>query len=211
LDIKGAIVTIGAMGCQTDIAAAIIGKKADYILALKNNQKNTFKQAGGLFSRLDNGETELCLDEYTTESAGHGRSEKRITTVIPADSIQNRDRWTNLQTVVRCRYISNAQGKETIAGRYFLSSAQPNARRIGSATRWHWGIENQLHWALDVIFDEDASRAKKGNSPINMNILRKIALTILTEVKPNKRTGFQKMMFRAAMENQYLETVLFRK
>jgi len=94
---------------------------------------------------LDNGETELCLDEYTTESVDHGRIEKRITTVISAVSIQNKDRWTNLRTVIRCRYISHVNGKETIADRYFLSSVPPDARRIGNAIRGHWMIENQLH------------------------------------------------------------------
>lgn len=211
LDIKGAIVTIDAMGCQTDIAAAICDKKADYVLALKGNQKNTLKQVTELFSRLDNGESELCLDEYTVENIDHGRIEKRITTVISASSIQNKDKWANLQTIVRCRYINNVKGKEVVADRYFLSSVESNARRISSAIRGHWSIENQLHWVLDVVFDEDASQAKKGNSPINMNVLRKIALNLLINAKPNKRTSYQKMMFRAAMQNQYLETILFKK
>jgi predicted transposase YbfD/YdcC len=207
LDIKGSVVTIDAMGCQKKIAAQIIEGGADYLFTLKANHKNLHKEVKGLFESMDKS-PDMCLDSHTTENNGHGRYEKRAVDVISVNTTPSKDNWRNLQTFVRVRYTRTINGKETVATRYFLTSLPPNARRIGSLIRNHWSIENNLHWVLDVIFDEDASKAKKDNSPLNKNVLRKTALSLLLPHKLG-RVSLKKMMFRAALEKEYLEMVLF--
>lgn len=210
LDIKGAVVTIDAMGCQRDIASIIIGKGADYCFALKGNHKNLYKQVVVAFKAIDDGDRVSCLDEFIFNSNGHGRIEKRIITVISADKFPDRANWEGINSIVRCRYISIINGSETVTNRYFLTSLPANARRIGGIIRGHWSIENQLHWMLDVVFEEDAARARKDNSPLNLNILRKTALSLLLKVK-GKRESLKRLMFRAAMNTNFLELVFIRR
>lgn len=206
IDIQGAVITIDAMGCQRAIAEKIIVNGADYVLALKKNHKNIYNQAVACFDKVN---PETRLDEWADSSLNANRVEKRITTVISADSITGVEQWTGLTTLVRSRYIVLANGQERIEDRYFLCSLPPNARRIGRIIRGHWSIENQLHWMLDVVFEEDAARARKDNSPLNMNILRKTALKLLSDIKPNfKRISYKKLIFKAALESDFLETIL---
>jgi predicted transposase YbfD/YdcC len=210
IDIKGAIVTIDAMGCQKNIAALIISKEADYLFTLKGNHKNLHKQVKGLFESIDSGVADICLDVCEQDINNHGRIEKRIVDVISADLISIRSDWHNLQSIVRIRYTSicTKSGRETSQTRYFITSLPPSARRLSAVIKSHWSIENNLHWTLDVIFEEDKSKAKKDNSPLNLNILRKIALSIILPLKKG-RMSLKKMMFRAALELDYLNMVLF--
>jgi predicted transposase YbfD/YdcC len=206
IDIQGAVVTIDAMGCQRAIAEKIIDKGADYVLALKKNHKNLYMQVTACF---DNINPDTCLDEWIDESVNGNKIEKRITTVISASLVTDADTWAGLATLARCRYIVLENGQERIEDRYFLCSLPPNARRIGRIIRGHWSIENQLHWMLDVVFEEDSARAKKDNSPLNMNILRKTAIKLLFDIKPDfKRLSYKKLMFKAALETDFLEKIL---
>jgi predicted transposase YbfD/YdcC len=205
-DIQGAVVTIDAMGCQRAIAAKIIGKEADYVLALKKNHKNLYSQVKTCFDKIN---PEICLDEWVDDSINGGGLEKRITTVMSANLVTGAQEWAGLATIARCRYIGLENGQERVEDRYFLCSLPANARRIGCIIRSHWSIENQLHWMLDVVFEEDAARARKDNSPLNMNILRKTALKILSDAKANyKRISYKKLMFKAALETDFLESLL---
>jgi predicted transposase YbfD/YdcC len=206
IDIQGSVVTIDAMGCQRAIAEKIIAKGAGYVLALKQNHKNLYKQALTCFDNLS---PDTCLDEWIENSVNGNRIEKRITTVISASLAAESLNWTGLTVLVRNRCIVIENGQERIEDRYFLCSLPPNARRIGRIIRGHWSIENQLHWMLDVVFEEDDARARKDNSPLNMNILRKTALKLLFDIKPNfKRISYKKLMFKAALESDFLELIL---
>lgn len=209
IDIRGAIITIDAMGCQRAIAAKIIANGADYILALKKNHKKIYDQTVACFDKVN---PETCLDEWVENSVNGSRVEKRITTVISADLITGVEQWTGLTALVRSRYIVLENGQEHTDDRYFLCSLSPNARRLGRIIRGHWSIENQLHWMLDVVFEEDAARARKDNSPLNMNILRKTALKLLSDIKPHyKRISYKKLIFKAALETDFLVTILVWK
>ncbi len=208
LDIQGSVVTIDAMGCQTAIAEAIISKDADYLLALKSNHKTFYKETIKAFDRINAGNMDSALDTYHEYNDNHGRMEKRTVTVISTEGIKGSEKWKGINTIIRCTYASVKGGEESKYDRYFISSLPANARRIANTIRKHWSIENQLHWVLDVVFEEDASKAKKNNSPQNLNILRKIALTMLSRIK-NGRESYKKMMFRAAMDSDFLELVVF--
>jgi predicted transposase YbfD/YdcC len=206
IDIQGAVVTIDAMGCQRAIATAIIAKNADYVLALKMNHKNLYNQVTACFNEIN---SETCLDEWIDTTTIGNRVEKRITTVISAKGATTVEDWANLTTFARCRCVVIENGQERIDERFFLCSLSPNARRISHIIRGHWSIENQLHWMLDVVFNEDDASARKDNSPLNMNILRKTALKLLYDIKPNfKRVSYKKLIFRASLETGFLETIL---
>ena len=208
LDIEGSVVTIDAMGCQRAIAAKIVEGKADYCIALKANQKNLYKEAVRIFKDIEDGNTEICLDHHQTQASRGSITEIRSIAVASAGLIKGHKKFANFQTVVRVRLTIINKGQETTTQRYFITSLPPNARRLSLIIKGHWSIEGVLHWYLDVSFEEDYSKAKKDNSPLNANVLRKIALSLLLPKKQG-RVSLQKMMFRAAMENEYLEMVLF--
>ena len=174
LTIKGCVVTVDAMGCQKKIAEDIIGKEADYILMVKDNQKNMKMQIEESFK------TQKINEVNTTTDFGHGRIETRTCEVLDDLSfLKKRKDWKNMKCIVRItsqRIIKKTQ-KESVEQRYYISSLTADAKKANHAIRSHWGIENNLHWNLDVIFREDNSLKKKGNSPMNSNIITKIALT----------------------------------
>lgn len=164
LMLKGCIVTIDAMGCQKKIAEKIIEKVADYILMVKNNQKNLMTQIKQAF------ETMKCQDANLQDDCGHGRVESRECSVISdLSTIDKRDDWKGIKSIVRIKSVRFQKKKETESTeyRYYITSLDPEADKIGNAVRYHWAIENKLHWNLDVVFKEDASLKKKGESPMN--------------------------------------------
>ena len=165
--IKGCIVTIDAMGCQKKIAKNIIKKDAHYILMVKDNQKNLKNQIEKSF------ENKKIISTDSNIDSGHGRIETRTCDVIDDLSlIEKRKDWENIKCIVRItskRYSKKTQ-QETVEVKYYITSMKPDATEINKAIRSHWSIENNLHWNLDVIFKEDASLKKKGNSPMNFNI-----------------------------------------
>ena len=191
-DVSGAVVTIDAMGCQTDITKKIVKNKADYCLGLKGNQSNLHDDVNLYFEKLPVEQTVI------TKGKGHGRIEKReyfLETDI--DWLSQKANWTGLNAIGAVKSTVLEKDETRMETRYFITSLN-DVNRFADAVRKHWAIENQLHWQLDVTFGEDSSRARKDNSPLNLNVLRKTALGLLKEVDWG-RIGLKKKMFIAAL------------
>ena len=204
LDIEGCIVTIDAMGCQRTIVEKITDKGADYVIALKGNQKSLHEEAQLFFKDFAD-----CVEKYETYDKGHGREEVREYFLESnIDWLPQHTEWSNLQAIGMVRTRVLEKGNERTELRYYAASVT-DVESFAKAVRKHWSIENQLHWCLDVIMNEDSARAKKGNSPLNMNILRKTALSILDGVKLH-RISKPKKMFMAALDPSFLERLVFR-
>jgi len=205
LTLNGCVVTIDAMGCQKKIAKKIISKKADYILMVKDNQKNLKIQIEDSFK------TKKIKASNTATDFGHGRIETRTCDVIDDLSlIKKRKDWENIQSIVRIssHRMNKKTQKESTEQRYYISSAKADAAKLNLSIRSHWGIENQLHWNLDVIFKEDTSLKKKGDSPMNFNIITKIALTLIEREKSTKMSKNSKRL-KAALDDKY-RTKIFK-
>lgn len=206
LDIEECIITIDAMGCQTKIAETIRGQGADYLLAVKENQKELYSNIIDTF-RFSAKEKLLS---YTDIDTGHGRVETRTCTVTTDLSQLNKaDNWTDIQTLVKIeseRYIksSSITQKET---RYYISSLNPDAKVIGSAVRTHWGVENKLHWQLDVSFSEDKSRKRDRNAAENYSVILRMALNLVKNEKTTKASVKGKRL-KAGWDNEYLLELL---
>lgn len=176
LAIKGAIVSIDAMGCQKEIAEQIIGAGADYILSVKGNQSALLEQVEAHFSF-----TEPSSGDKTTEK-GHGRIETRNCMVITnLDLLDEASKWKGIKAVVKVKsqrtdVLSEKSSEET---RYYITSLEKPANELNALIRGHWGIENKLHWTLDVVFREDFSRVRKGDADQNFSIIRRIALNLI--------------------------------
>ncbi len=213
VDIAGDIVTIDAMGCQTDIAAKIREKEADYVLSLKDNHPTLYDEVKEYFDWLE--KERPVAEKYEVWKSGtekgHGRIEKREITVASAAWIEDKARWTDICTIVRCRASRTVNGVEAISNRYYISSFDTSAESFGAIIRGHWSIENQLHWLLDVVFREDAAKARKDYAPLNMNVLRKIAMTLLKSAHSDKKLSFRKKMLKASRNPRFLASVLIQK
>ena len=209
LSISGAIVTIDAMGCQKEIARTIRGREADYILALKANRERLFEQVVAFWdracARLMKG-PDIGYDRQWSE--GHGRTEaRRCWATSDLDWLEGREEWKDLKSVVFIeseRFIGESLSVET---RYYLSSLPNDARLLNQAVRSHWGVENSLHWVLDVTFQEDRSRIKKENAPENFGLLRRLALCLLKKESSSKRS-IKGRRLRASWDQGYLQRVL---
>lgn len=202
IDVSEATVTIDAMGCQTDIAKKIIDKKADYCLALKGNQTSLYEDVKLYFESLP------AEQAVTTKEKGHGRIEKReyfLKTDI--DWLPQKENWVGLNAIGAVKSTVLEKEEARTETRYFITSLS-DVNKFADAVRKHWSIENQLHWQLDVTFCEDSSRARKDNSPLNLNVLRKTSLALLKEVDWG-RIGLKKKMFIAALNPDKLLQALF--
>lgn len=176
LDVKGATVTIDAMGCQKAIARQVRDQGADYVLAVKGNQKN-LHEVVKLKLRT---RTKVVRSKYATRETKHGRTDERVYTAMPAPVAVQRH-WPDAQSIVRVCRRTNAQGQQTKEVRYFISSLPSEVKRLAAAIRGHWGIENRLHWSLDVTFGEDQSRIRQGHAAENAALLRRLALSVLKQ------------------------------
>lgn len=178
LDIRGATVTIDAMGCQQEIVRQVRDQGADYVLAVKGNQKN-LEQA--IKFQLGQGHSKVARGKLKTREKSHGRQEQRTYTAMAAPSSVTRH-WRDAQSIVRvCRETTDGHGKRTKEVRHFLSSVPPRVERLAALIRGHWGIENGLHWSLDVTFNEDQSRIRQGHAAENAALLRRLALSVLKQ------------------------------
>jgi predicted transposase YbfD/YdcC len=178
LNVRGATVTIDAMGCQKAIAQQVRDQGADYVLAVKGNQKNLEDAIDFYMGR---GHSKVPRSKLTTNEANHGRTDKRTYTAMAAPQVV-RSEWPNAQSIVRvCRETTDGEGKKTKEVRQFISSLPANVKRLASAIRGHWGIENGLHWSLDVTFNEDQSRIRQGHAAENAALLRRLSLSILKQ------------------------------
>lgn len=205
LCIENTVVTIDAMGCQEKIARTIIEQKADYVLAVKENQKQLYQDIKDEFRFAKD------LEVHTSENVDHGRIETRKCSVITNfQHIENPDKWQRLKCIVKIesqREFKNSDKPMEKATRYYISSLKSDAEYFQSAIRLHWTIENKLHWVLDVSFSEDDSRKRTGNAAQNFAILSKIALNLLKNDKSVK-IGVKGKRLKAAWSNKYLMKIL---
>ena len=183
LDLRDKIVTTDAMGCQKAIAETIVAGGGDYILAVKENQPTLHTEIQAAFATAAT-PSARSPRLYTTEDQGHGREEQRTGQVLPARgqlSAAQCAAWMGVLTIVMLTRVvwCEATGVESLEVSYFLSSLSPNARRIGTAIRGHWSIENGLHWVLDVVFREDARRVYDRTAAENVAFLNRLALSLL--------------------------------
>jgi predicted transposase YbfD/YdcC len=204
LDVEEAIISIDAIGCQTQIAEKIKGAKADYLLAVKGNQKDLLEEITEAF------EYSRVTDYSENWEYDHGRYEQRKCELLDAKASLSPiqlQKWPSTNTLIKITAQRMIQDKSTIETRYYISSLiKYEAKQYNELVRGHWGIENLLHWHLDVTFREDASRVRSGNAPLNLNILRKMALMKIGQMKDS--LSLKKRRFRAALNQEYLQKIL---
>jgi len=204
LTIEGNMVSIDAMGCQKEIAQQIRKKKADYTLMVKGNQKSLLEEIEAVFTNT------AIASQCTDNDMGHGRIEMRNCSVINDLSFLDEKRhWKDLKSVIRIerRTINKQTDTERRQVAYYISSAKESAKKFNEIIRSHWSIENNLHWSLDVLFQEDNALRKKGNSAANFNIIAKTALTLIEKEPTPKRSRVQKMK-RCALDDNFREKTL---
>lgn len=210
LDLEGAVVTIDAMGCQKEIAADIVDGRGQYLLAVKENQPHLYEDIEQAFEKaLDQGEPGVDFTECQTEEIRSGRRETRNCCVIThPKGIRDARLWVGLTAIVMVISHQEVDGVISSDIRYFISSVAGTAEEHLKWVRGHWGIENSLHWVLDVCFREDDQRHYAGNSATNLAWLRKMALCLLKAAKNSKGKSIATRRLLAGWKNDYLLSVL---
>lgn len=206
LEINGCIVTIDAMGCQTKIADQIIEQGGDYVLGLKGNQGALLEAVEKVFAQAEDFDDEK-FDFCQTEDNGHGRNEFRSIFTTSAAELPMASKWRGLKTIGVVVSEREKKGKKSKEWRYFISSLENRAELFAKAVRDHWGIENSLHYVLDISFREDECRIRKGEGAENFAVLRHIARNHLEREKT--KMSIRQKRFRAACDNGFLAKVLF--
>jgi len=211
LMLKGCIVTIDAMGCQTAIAQTIIDRQADYVLALKENQETIYHEVVHLFADAHASDfADYDHDAAETVDGGHGRVEIRrhwtISDPMTLAHLDPEEEWAGLRTIGMVEAERREKGKVSRERRYYLTSLT-DAATFGRAVRSHWGIENGLHWVLDIAFREDESRARAGASAANLVVLRHIAVNLLRQERTAK-VGIKNKRLKAGWDERYLLKVI---
>jgi predicted transposase YbfD/YdcC len=209
LEIKGCIVTVDALNTQKDTANEIREQGADYMMALKENHPTLYNEVEGIFEAVradDNADCAISTNE--TVETNRGRTETRHCWSVEApDWVTGFDEWRDLKSIVLVEATREIKEQRSTELRYYLSSLPPNAARAAQVVREHWGVENSLHWVLDVAFREDDSRVRVGNAAENLALVRKITHNMLQQEKTLKR-GTKSKRFLAALDEAYLERVL---
>ena len=205
IDVEGCVVTIDAMGCQKEIAKEIVKQGGDYVLSLKGNQGTLHKEVELLFEKgKEDNYKDLPHDTHTTVDGGHGRIEtRRHTTIGDVDWFEEKSKWPKLTTFGMVEAERDMGVHITQETRYFISSLPNDAERFAEAARGHWGIENSLHWCLDVAFREDDSRVRKGHGPTNLAIINRFALSLIKQ-DPFRKIGVKASRKRAGWDTDYL-------
>ncbi len=210
LEISGCLVTIDAMGCQTEIAEKIVACEADYVLAVKGNQPTLHTGIEAFFlDHLEDDFARVSVGRHETTEKGHGRTEARSYLVCEApDDLPDRGRWKGLKAIGVAIGETIRDGEVVSDVRYYVLSRNLSGKGFSAAVRSHWGIENGCHWSLDVTFGEDQSRIRKGHADANFSILRRTALSLLKNNRDLK-VGIKNKRLAAAWDDSYLEQVLF--
>jgi predicted transposase YbfD/YdcC len=209
LDLKGAVVTVDAMGCQKRIAKQIVDQGGDYVFSLKGNQGNLHKEVELLFQDAKANDFQgLSHESFATVDGGHGRIEtRRYTTVAHVDWFEDKHQWAKLTSFGMVESEREIDGKVTRETRYYISSLPGDAERFGAAARGHWAVENSLHWSLDIAFREDDSRVRSGNAPANLATIRRLALSLIKQ-DPHRKIGVKASRKRAGWDLDYLKKLL---
>jgi predicted transposase YbfD/YdcC len=205
LDLRGCLVSVDAMGCQKKIAEHILDKKADYLMALKENHREFYRQ-------IVQSEA-LAADKltHTQQDIGHGRVEKRTCTVWrDFRFVFDAHLWKGLSSLVRVdsERFHKASGKTESQTRYYISSLVAGPEHFNNAVRGHWAIENNLHWVLDVSFNEDGARKRAGNQAQNFNVVLKVALTLLKNMVTEKKKSMKKKKLNLLLDIEQRERML---
>lgn len=203
LDISGRIITIDAMGCQREIAAQIIKQDGDYVLGLKGNQSALYDDVATYFE----GEKEYpCWKEY---DKGHGRLEERVCYATDdIDWLIKEHNWPGLKSIAKVVSKRVVKEKESVETRYYISSLAADPEKICKAARSHWGVENKLHWRLDVVFNEDKCCIRDDNAAENMDIMRKWALNIISKYKG--KSSMKSVQRKVAMSFAFMKDLLLK-
>jgi predicted transposase YbfD/YdcC len=210
LELSGCLVTIDAMGCQTEIARAIVDAGADYVLAVKGNQPKLHEGVANFFmNHMEDDFGRVKVSRHHTQEKAHGRETTRdyYVCAVP-DDLPDRYRWPRLAAIGIALHETLRGDKYSTDVRYYILTRKLSARRFAAAVRGHWGIENRLHWQLDVTFGEDQSRIRKGHADANFSTLRRTALTLLKNNHTHK-IGVKNKRLAAGWNDDYLQELLF--
>lgn len=210
LELRGAIVTIDAMGCQKEIAAQIVDGEGDYVLALKDNHPTAREAVEKAFLKAH--EANLAgtdAEVVQTEGRSRGRNEERTFTIMPLPKslLHLTKEWKGLRSIGQAITTIEYADRTTTEVRYFLSSLEPDARKFAECTRGHWSIESSLHWVLDVVFGEDASQIYAGHAAANFSFLRKFVISLLK--RDTSRGSLKGKRKTAGWNVAFLEKILF--
>jgi predicted transposase YbfD/YdcC len=208
LDLHGAIVTLDALGCQRHIVSQIVEQGGDYVIAVKGNQEKLEEAVQTAFTETL--EADTVPPTLTRVEQKHGRQERRLYTVLEVpDDFPELEQWQGLKSLVMvAREYEDAKGETHTGVRYYISSLPAQVKRLAAAVRSHWGIENQLHWVLDVAFNEDRNRARAHNEQANLGVLRRTAIGMLKNAEGLKGSMHCRRQ-HAGWNNTILEKVLF--
>lgn len=208
LDVRGALVSIDALGCQKEIAATIVSGGGDYVLTVKDNQEHLRDDIEACFIKAYDTDCQgIRYEKHETVEKGHGRQEKRVYELIHGpEGLRGQAEWKKLMVIGKCYSERTVGGKTTSALRYFIGSRRCGVKRYGAALRNHWRMENCLHWQLDVTFGEDASRIQKRHGAENFALLRRLALALLKR-HPGKKSMRSKR-YEATLDVTFLEEIL---
>jgi len=200
LQLKGCVVTADALHCHRGMAKAIVERGGDYVLAVKNNQPGLLRDAKAAISAAERKKAK----QATTKDTGHGRKEARTAIVAPVRDMAEKHDFPGLKAVAR---ITSKRGRDKTVQRYFLLSQPYTPAELLRIVRQHWGIENVLHWTLDVVLDEDQTRSRKDHAPANLAVLRRLALNI-ARAHPDTKTSLRGKLKRAAWDDSFLVDML---
>jgi predicted transposase YbfD/YdcC len=208
IEVRGAVVTIDAAGCQRAIAKKIIDGGGDYILALKGNQGKLHREVQDyIISHMENDFADISARKHEEVVKGHGRVDTLTYYQMPAPKeLSQRKRWAAMKTIGVAIRLSEQNGKETSDVRYYISSTRPGVKRFARAVRGHWGIENSLHWCLDVTFREDESRLRDRHAADNVAWLKRFAISLLKQQTDKESIAMRRRM--AGWNPHYLAQVI---